>query len=75
MQTSKIPQWSQDVIDACAVEPNDLINIGAENNSPHRWRTVLANEKREVYDAKNQRLKSANQKIKVKLDAKYEVVS
>ncbi|HEY3982644.1 DUF6708 domain-containing protein [Cedecea sp.] len=71
MQTSKIPQWSQDVIDACAVEPNDPINIGAENNSPHRWRTVLANETREAYDAKNQRLKSANQKIKAKLDAKY----
>lgn len=71
MQTSKIPQWSQEVIDACAVEPNDPISIGAENNSPHRWRTVLANETREVYDAKNQRLKSANQKIKEKLDAKY----
>ncbi|MRT55313.1 hypothetical protein GJV11_04195 [Enterobacteriaceae bacterium RIT693] len=71
MQTSKIPQWSQDVIDACAVEPNDPISIGAENNSPHRWRTVLANEKREVYDAKNQRLESANRRIKAKLDAKY----
>jgi hypothetical protein len=75
MQTSKIPRWSRDVIDACAIEPNDPISIGAENNSPHRWRTVLANETREVYDAKNQLLKSANQKIKAKLDAKYEVVS
>ncbi|MRT55314.1 hypothetical protein GJV11_04200 [Enterobacteriaceae bacterium RIT693] len=75
MQTSRIPQWPQDVLEACAVEPNDPINVGAENNSPHRWRTVLANETREAYDTKNQRLKSANQKIKVKLDAKYEVVS
>jgi len=71
MQTSKIPQWPQDVLDTCVVEPNDPINIGAENNSPHRWRTVLANETREVYDAKNQRLASANQKIKAKLDARY----
>ncbi|WP_202301029.1 DUF6708 domain-containing protein [Dryocola clanedunensis] len=71
MQTSKIPQWPQEVIDACAVEPNDPINVGAENNSPHRWRTVLANESREVYDAKYQRLASANQKIKAKLDARY----
>jgi len=71
MQTSKIPQWSQDVLDACAVEPNDPINVGAENNPPHRWRTVLANETREVYDAKIQRLESANKKIKAKLDARY----
>ncbi|WP_455427052.1 DUF6708 domain-containing protein [Dryocola sp. LX212] len=71
MQTSKIPQWSPDVLEACAVDPHDPINVGAENNSPHRWRTVLANESREVYDAKNQRLASANQKIKAKLDARY----
>ena len=71
MQTSKIPQWSQEVNEACAVEPDDPISVGAENNAPHRWRTVLANEKREVYDATNQRLKSANEKIKAKLDAKY----
>ena len=72
MQTSKIPQWPQDVIDACATEPNDPINVGAENNQPHRWRTVLANETREVFDAKNERLRIANQKIKAKLDARYE---
>ncbi|WP_455427046.1 DUF6708 domain-containing protein [Dryocola sp. LX212] len=71
MQTSKIPQWSPDVLEACAVDPHDPINVGAENNSPHRWRTVLANETREVYDAKYQRLASANQKIKAKLDARY----
>ncbi|WP_317985320.1 DUF6708 domain-containing protein [Citrobacter braakii] len=71
MQTSKIPQWPQDVLEACAVNPNDPINIGAENNPIHRWRTVLANETREVYEAKNQRLGSANKKIKAKLDARY----
>ncbi|WP_455427054.1 DUF6708 domain-containing protein [Dryocola sp. LX212] len=71
MQTSKIPQWSPEVLEACAVDLHDPINVGAENNSPHRWRTVLANESREVYDAKNQRLASANQKIKAKLDARY----
>ncbi|MDA6077649.1 hypothetical protein O0544_18890 [Edwardsiella anguillarum] len=67
MQTSKIPQWSQEVLDACAVEPNDPINIGAENNPIHRWRTVLANETREVYEAKNQRLGSANKRSKQNL--------
>lgn len=71
MQTSKIPQWSADVQEACAVNPHDPINVGAENNAPHRWRTVLANEKREVFDAKNQRLASANNRIKAKLDARY----
>lgn len=75
MQTSRIPQWPQAVSDACAAEPDDPINIGAENNAPHRWRTVLANETREEYDAKNQLLKAANQKIKAKLDAKYAVAS
>ena len=75
MQTSKIPQWPQDVLDACAVDPNDPVNVGAENNQPHRWRTVLANETREVFDAKNERLRIANQKIKAKLDAKYGVAS
>ncbi|QXA93799.1 Uncharacterised protein [Citrobacter braakii] len=75
MQTSKIPQWSPDVLEACAVEPNDPINVGAENNPPHRWRTVLANETREVFDAKNQHLKSVNQEIKEKLDKKYGTVS
>ena len=72
MQTSKIPQWPQDVLDACAVDPNDPVNVGAENNELHRWRTVLANETREVFDAKNERLRIANQKIKAKLDARYE---
>ncbi|AIR66365.1 DUF6708 domain-containing protein [Cedecea neteri] len=72
MQTSKIPQWSQEVIEACAVDPDDPIKVGAENNPVHRWRTVLANETRDVYDAINQRLASANQKIKARLDARYE---
>lgn len=70
MQTSKIPQWPQDVLDACIVEPDDPIHVGAEDNPLHRWRTVLANETREVYDAKNQRLRFVNKKIKEKLDAK-----
>ncbi|WP_455427049.1 DUF6708 domain-containing protein [Dryocola sp. LX212] len=73
MQTSKIPQWSPEVLEACAVDPHDPINVGAENNPPHRWRTVLANESREMYEAKNQRLASANQKIKAKLDARHGV--
>lgn len=71
MQTSKIPQWSADVQEACAVDPHDPIHVGAENNAPHRWRTVLANETRAVFEAKNQRLASANNRIKAKLDARY----
>ncbi len=71
MQTSKIPQWPQDVLDACVVDPADPINVGAENNPPHRWRTVLANESREVFDATDKRLKLANERIKSKLIARY----
>ncbi|WP_331710067.1 DUF6708 domain-containing protein, partial [Mangrovibacter phragmitis] len=53
-QTSRRPQWSAEVEMACRPEPGDPVNVGAEHNGPGRWRTVLANEPRAVYDAKNQ---------------------
>ncbi|WP_331710049.1 hypothetical protein, partial [Mangrovibacter phragmitis] len=66
-QTSRRPQWSAEVEMACRPEPGDPVNVGAEHNGPGRWRTVLANEPRAVYDAKNQYLKDANQKIRNKM--------
>lgn len=71
MQTSKIPQWSQDVLDACQVASDDPINVSAENNPKHLWRYVLANESREVFDERDKKLKAANARIKAKLAKRY----
>lgn len=71
MQTSKIPQWSQEVLDACRVESDDPINISAANNPEHLWRYVLANEPRDVFDARDRKRESANARIKEKLANRY----
>ena len=71
MQTSKIPQWSQEVLDACQPDPDDPINVSAANNPEHLWRYVLANEKREEYELRHARQTAANERIKAKLDARY----
>lgn len=71
MQTSKIPQWSQDVLNACPVSDNDPINVNAENNPEHLWRYVLANESREIFDERNKKLETANKRIKAKLVERY----
>ncbi|MFK3663240.1 DUF6708 domain-containing protein [Scandinavium sp. NPDC088450] len=67
MQTSKIPQWSQEVLDACQPEGDDPVNVSAANNPEHLWRYVLANEKRDVYEARYARQKAAYERIKEKL--------
>ena len=71
MQTSKIPHWSQEVLDACQPDPDDPINVSAANNPEHLWRYVLANEKREEYELRHARQTAANERIKAKLDARY----
>ena len=72
MQTSKIPQWPQEVLDACQPDPHDPINISAASNPAHLWRYVLANEKREEYEARYARQAAAYARIKAKLAARYE---
>lgn len=71
MQTSKIPQWPQEVLDACQIDPDDPVNVSAANNPEHLWRYVLANEKREEYEIRYARQSAANERIKAKLDARY----
>ncbi|ELX8379047.1 DUF6708 domain-containing protein [Providencia vermicola] len=73
MQTSKIPQWSQEVLDDCIVSPNDPIQIDARINPPHLWRYVLANESLDIYQARYDKQQSANQRIKAKLKNTYEL--
>ncbi len=72
MQTSKIPQWPQEVLDACQPDPHDPINVSAASNPAHLWRYVLANEKREEYEARYARQAAAYARIKAKLAARYE---
>ena len=71
MRTSKIPQWPQEVLDACQPEHDDPIDVSAANNPKHLWRYVLANEKRDVYEARYARQKAAYERIKEKLDLRY----
>ena len=68
MQTSKMPQWSQEVLDDCIVSPNDPIQVDARINPPHLWRYVLANEPLDIYQARYDKQQSANQRIKHKLE-------
>ncbi|EOC0417693.1 hypothetical protein ACI0Z1_002234 [Cronobacter malonaticus] len=72
MQTSTIPQWPQEVLEACQPAPDDPINISAASNPAHLWRYVLANEKREEYEARYARQAAAYARIKAKLAARYE---
>ena len=46
-QTSKIPQWPQEVLDACKPDVDDSVNVSADNNPKDMWRLVFANQKYE----------------------------
>ncbi|KAA1174573.1 DUF6708 domain-containing protein [Photorhabdus heterorhabditis] len=67
MQTSKMPQWPQEVEDACQVDPDDPINVSAANNPVHLWRYVLANQTREERQALYDRQLSAHKRLQEKI--------
>ncbi|OWO78848.1 hypothetical protein B5C26_22970 [Photorhabdus luminescens] len=67
MQTSKIPQWPQEVEEACQVDPDDPINVSAANNPVHLWRYVLANQTREERQALYDRQFSAYTRLQEKI--------
>ncbi|KOY60217.1 hypothetical protein AM629_20610 [Photorhabdus heterorhabditis] len=67
MQTSKIPQWPQEVEEACQVDPDDPINVSAANNPVHLWRYVLANQTREERQALYDRQLSAHKRLQEKI--------
>ncbi|MBS9439865.1 hypothetical protein EAE91_22755 [Photorhabdus noenieputensis] len=67
MQTSKMPQWSQEVEEACQVDPDDPINVSAANNPVHLWRYVLANQTREERQALYDRQLSAYTRLQEKI--------
>ncbi|ERT13054.1 hypothetical protein LGZ99_21095 [Photorhabdus temperata] len=67
VQTSKIPQWPQEVEEACQVDPDDPINVSAANNPVHLWRYVLANQTREERRALYDRQLSAYTRLQEKI--------
>ncbi|KAA1174571.1 DUF6708 domain-containing protein [Photorhabdus heterorhabditis] len=67
MQTSKIPQWPQEVEEACQVDSDDPINVSAANNPVHLWRYILANQKREECQALYDRQLSAYTRLQEKI--------
>ncbi|MBS9435496.1 DUF6708 domain-containing protein [Photorhabdus hainanensis] len=67
MQTSKMPQWPQEVEEACQVDPDDPINVSAANNPVHLWRYVLANQTREERQALYDRQLSAYTRLQEKI--------
>ncbi|ETS30719.1 hypothetical protein BB987_01305 [Photorhabdus temperata] len=67
MQTSKMPQWPQEVEEACQVDPDDPINVSAANNPVHLWHHILANQTLEEYQAINDRPSSAHKRLQEKI--------
>ncbi|MBS9444479.1 hypothetical protein EAE89_23395, partial [Photorhabdus heterorhabditis] len=67
MKTSKIPQWPQEVEEACQVDPDDPINASAANNPVHLWRYILANQTREERQVLYDRKSSAHARLQEKI--------
>ncbi|PQQ39767.1 hypothetical protein C6H65_19095 [Photorhabdus luminescens] len=74
-QTSKMPQWPQEVEEDCQVDPDDLINVSAANNPVHLWRYVLASQTREERQALHNRKSSARTCLQEKIVKKYGITS
>lgn len=73
MQTSKIPVWPEEVAAACRVDPDDPVNIGAENNRPQLWRRLMAVEGKARYTHYFEKENAAMHRITARLKAKYGV--
>lgn len=73
MQTSKIPVWPEEVAVACQVDPDDPVNIGAENNRPQLWRRLMAVEGKARYTHYFEKENAAMHRITARLKAKYGV--
>ncbi|MBS9435505.1 MULTISPECIES: DUF6708 domain-containing protein [Photorhabdus] len=74
-QTSKMPQWPQEVEEDCQVDPDDPINVSAANNPVHLWRYVLASQTREERQVLHNRKSSARTCLQEKIVKKYGITS
>ena len=70
-QTSKIPHWPQDVLDACQPDANDPVNVSAANNPQHMWQLVFANQPYDIWKEKYDRMETATNRIHAALATKY----
>lgn len=71
MQTSKIPQWPQEVQDACKPDIDDSVNVSADNNPKDMWRLVFANQKYEDWKALYEKMECATNRIHAALAERY----
>lgn len=70
-QTSKIPRWPQDVLDACRPDADDPVNVSAANNPKDMWRLVFANQSLTNWQEKYERMATATNRIHAALAKKY----
>lgn len=73
MQTSKIPQWTQEVLDACKPDIDDSVNVSADNNPKDMWRLVFANQKYEDWKTLYDKMECATNRINAVLVERYSV--
>ena len=73
MQTSKIPQWPQEVQDACKPDIDDSVNVSADNNPKDKWRLVFANQKYEDWKTLYEKMECATNRIHAALAERYSV--
>lgn len=73
MQTSKIPQWPQEVLNACEPGADDPVNVSADNNPKDMWRLVFANQKYEDWKTLYDKMECATNRIHTALTARYGV--
>ncbi|OAT77630.1 hypothetical protein A9B99_20705 [Mangrovibacter phragmitis] len=69
--TGKIPRWPREVLDACRPDPADPVSISAANNPEKMWRLVFANEPRDVWQERYDRMDAATNKIHAVLAKRY----
>ncbi|MBD2781657.1 DUF6708 domain-containing protein [Xenorhabdus szentirmaii] len=70
MQTSKIPQWPEEIEISCKVASDDKIDVSYKNNIQCLWRYTLANLKTEDYIMLHKQRKTAAKRIKRKVIAR-----
>jgi len=72
-QTSKIPRWPQDVLDACRPDADDPVNVSAANNPKDMWRLVFANQSLTNWQEKYERMATATNRIHAALAKNMEI--
>ncbi|MCC8367817.1 hypothetical protein J8V57_16325 [Xenorhabdus sp. PB61.4] len=73
MQTSKIPQWPEEVEEKCEVAVDDPVNVSYKNNIPYVWRYFLANLKMKDHLKYHKQQMKAVQRIKRRVTKRHKI--